>query len=84
MEDASPEQLARLRYCFSAAEDNFEHKFTAVKQLYEELNVKEKTEELIGQYVDNALNNLRNLTNISESAAAILQDWIIVLSHREK
>ena len=84
MEDASPEQLEKLRNWFSTAEDNFERKFNAVKQLYEELNIKEKTEELISQYVDNALNNLRNLTNISETTAEILQDWIIRLSHREK
>lgn len=84
MEDASPEQLERLRNCFSTEEDNFERKFTTAKQLYEELNIKEKTEGLISKYVDNALNNLRNLTNISESSAAILQDWIIRLSHREK
>lgn len=63
---ADETQKRSLRNYFSSTDFNFEEKLNAVKSIYEQLHVKEKTEIMINQYVDAAIKALDRISVAKE------------------
>lgn len=84
LSDATSEQREALIHYFTTPQVDFEHKFKEVKKIYNHLDIKEKTEKLIGDYAEQAISNLNSLMGINPSKTAVLKELIIQLTHREK
>lgn len=84
MQDGTPEQRLKLLSYLALPDSKFEEKFILVKRLYQELAIKKKSENLILDYGNRALNLLNTLVNIDPKAKEVLQDWITRLKDRDK
>ena len=62
LQDANDQQRESLLHYFSSTDFDFEQKLCEVKTIYEKLQVKEKTEQKIQQYVDAALASLHTVS----------------------
>lgn len=83
LEAANEQQLKDLRHYFSSTDFEFEEKLQAVKNIYESLHVKEKTEQAIDMYVNNALGHLQAIT-VAEEKKQKLYDIANALVNRDK
>jgi geranylgeranyl diphosphate synthase type II len=70
---ANSEQEQILKNYFASTDFDFEEKLNAVKNIYEQLHVKEKTEEKIRQYVDAALISLHTVSVSEEKKQKLYQ-----------
>lgn len=66
---ANAEQRMMLEKYFASTDFDFEQKLKDVKNIYEQLQVKEKTEQKIAQYVDAAVAALRSVSVMEEKKA---------------
>lgn len=83
LQDADEKQRESLLRYFSSTEFNFEIKLQAVKNIYEDLQVKEKTEKAIDQYVKSALDCLQTVS-VAEEKKQQLRDLANALVKRDK
>jgi geranylgeranyl diphosphate synthase, type II len=83
LEMGSPTQTKELTHWFSMESCPFEEKYLAVKSIFEDLNIKENTENKIMYYIDLALKNAQNLS-VSEEKKKILIDYAQQLAQRIK
>ena len=70
---ANDEQKQLLSHYFSSTDFDFEQKLQEVKNIYEQLQVKEKTEEKMRQYVDAALASLHAVSVSEEKKQEMYQ-----------
>ena len=73
LQDANDQQRESLLHYFSSTDFDFEQKLCEVKTIYEKLQVKEKTEQKIQQYVDAALASLHTVSVSEEKKQEIYQ-----------
>lgn len=83
LQDADEKQRESLLRYFSSTEFDFEIKLQAVKNIYEDLQVKEKTEKAIDQYVKSALDCLQTVS-VAEEKKQQLRDLANALVKRDK
>lgn len=83
LQDADEKQRESLLRYFSSTEFDFEIKLQAVKNIYEDLQVKEKTEKAIDQYVKSALDCLQTVS-VGEDKKQQLRDLANALVKRDK
>ena len=83
LELASAEQKQQLLQLFATPTTDFEHKYKAVKQIFDDLNVKKVTEEQIRHYVDLALQDLDSV-KVAETKKENLKSLAIKLIDRQK
>ncbi len=83
LQDADEKQRESLLRYFSSTEFDFEIKLQAVKNIYEDLQVKEKTENAIDQYVKSALDCLQTVS-VAEEKKQQLRDLANALVKRDK
>lgn len=83
LQDADGKQRESLLRYFSSTEFDFEIKLQAVKNIYEDLQVKEKTEKAIDQYVKSALDCLQTVS-VAEEKKQQLRDLANALVKRDK
>ena len=83
LQDANDQQRKSLRHYFSSTDFDFESKLLAVKNIYENLQVKEKTEKAIDKYVENALACL-HAVSVDEEKKQQLYDLANALVKRDK
>ena len=73
LQQANEEQRMTLKKYFASTDFDFEQKLKAVKDIYEQLQVKEKTEQKIAQYVDAAIASLRQVSIAEEKKEEMYQ-----------
>lgn len=83
LELASAEQKQQLLQLFATPTTDFEHKYKAVRQIFDDLNVKKVTEEQIRHYVDLALQDLDSV-KVAETKKENLKSLAIKLIDRQK
>lgn len=83
LQDASPEQAKELRFYFASSDFDRNTKFTAVTNLYNQLQIKTKTEKLIDEYVQKSLAELDKIST-EDSKKQIFRDLAVELSYRKK
>ena len=83
LQDADEQQRESLLHYFSSTDFDFELKLKAVKNIYGELHVKEKTEKAIDQYVECALTCLHTVS-VAEEKKQQLRDLANALVKRDK
>ncbi|MBR2771380.1 MAG: polyprenyl synthetase family protein [Bacteroidales bacterium] len=83
LQDADEKQRESLLRYFSSTAFDFEIKLQAVKNIYEDLQVKEKTEKSIDQYVKSALDCLQTVS-VAEEKKQQLRDLANALVKRDK
>lgn len=69
---------------FSYETIHFDEKFISVKSIFDQLNIKTETENRIHYYVNQALNNVENLTVSAEMKKTVLIDYAQQLAQRIK
>lgn len=84
LQDGDEIQRKRLLHYFSSTNIDFEEKFSAVKFIYGRLNIFEKTEELIQEYLDQALENLEDIEIDDENRKKALKKLASELTVRKK
>jgi len=82
LNDSTAEQHKKLESLFSSDID-FEKKLNEVKELYENLDIKSKTEAAILDYVSKSLSELNEIS-VEENLKEELKSWIEKLSFRKK
>ena len=83
LRDANDQQRESLTHYFSSTNFDFETKLQAVKNIYENLQVKEKTEKAIDKYVENALACL-HAVSVAEEKKQQLYNLANALVKRDK
>lgn len=83
LRDANEQQHESLLHYFSSTDFEFDSKLLAVKNIYEALQVKEKTERAIDQYVASALACLRAVS-VAEEKKQRLYELANALVKRDK
>ncbi|MBP5649955.1 MAG: polyprenyl synthetase family protein [Bacteroidales bacterium] len=83
LHDADEKQRQTLLHYFSSTDFDQEQKIQAVKEIYENLKVKEKTEQAINLYVEKALSSLQAVS-ISEEKKKNLYELANTLVSRDK
>lgn len=83
LRDADDEKRKKLQYYFSSTDFDFEEKLAAVKGIYESLNIKEKTENAINEYVAQAEKRLKAIS-VDEGRKQELYRMADKLAHRDK
>lgn len=83
LQDASEQDQKTLQSLFATAHVDFEEKFKTVVEIYERLDIKEKTEELIKDYVQKALAILDQIP-VSQEKKEPLINVTLQLCYREK
>lgn len=83
MEEANDEQKNILKHYFSSTDFDFNEKFNAIKNIYEELSIRQKTEETIATYVQQGLNALHSI-DVDEQRKTELSSLIKEMSQRNK
>jgi geranylgeranyl diphosphate synthase type II len=73
LQHANEEQRMTLKKYFASTDFDFEQKLKAVKDIYEQLQVKEKTEQKIAQYVEAAIAALRQVSIAEEKKEEMYQ-----------
>lgn len=81
--DASESQHEKLRFFFSSDNVDFDEKFSAIKQIYADLDIKSKTEAVILKYVSLSLEELMHI-HVADSLKGELKGWIEQLTFRNK
>ncbi|MBP5710414.1 MAG: polyprenyl synthetase family protein [Bacteroidales bacterium] len=81
--DASESQHEKLRFFFSSDNVDFDKKFSAIKQIYADLDIKSKTEAEILKYVSLSLEELMHI-HVADSLKGELKGWIEQLTFRNK
>ena len=83
LQDADSQQRQTLLNYFSSTDFDPEQKIQAVKEIYESLQVKEKTERVIDQYAATALSNLQAVS-VSEEKKKKLYELANTMVSRNK
>jgi len=83
LNDSSEAQHEKLRFFFSSDNVDFEEKFSAIKQIYSDLDIKAKTESEILKYVESSLDELSQV-HVADSLKNELKGWIEQLTFRNK
>ncbi len=83
LNDSSEEQHEKLRFFFSSDNVDFEEKFSAIKQIYSDLDIKAKTESEILKYVESSFDELSQV-HVADSLKNELKGWIEQLTFRNK
>ena len=84
LQDGTPEQQKELLYYFSGESFDAQKKFNAVTAIYEQLQIKSKTELLIEEYVQKSLSELDKITIDDSQKKEIFKQLAIELSSRKK
>lgn len=83
LELASEEQKHQLLQLFATPTTDFEQKYKTVRKIFDDLKVKQVTEEQIRHYVDLALQDLASV-NVAEEKKETLKSLAIRLIDRQK
>ncbi|MBR4218637.1 MAG: polyprenyl synthetase family protein [Bacteroidales bacterium] len=83
LEDANPEQKKILDHYFSSTDFDFDEKYNAIKKVYEELSIRQKTEQAIEAYVQKGLNALQSM-DVDAQRKTELSTLITDMSNRNK
>lgn len=83
LELASEEQKHQLLQLFATPTTDFEQKYKTVRKIFDDLKVKQVTEEQIRHYVDLALQDLASV-NVAEEKKETLKSLAIKLIDRQK
>ncbi|MBO4654951.1 MAG: polyprenyl synthetase family protein [Bacteroidales bacterium] len=83
LRDADEQQRESLLHYFSSTDFEFESKLLAIKKIYEDLQVKEKTGKAIDQYVERALACLHSVS-VAEEKKQKLYELANALVKRDK
>ncbi|MBO4482068.1 MAG: polyprenyl synthetase family protein [Bacteroidales bacterium] len=83
LEDANPEQKKVLNHYFSSTDFDFDEKFNAIKQLYDELTIRQKTEQAIEEFIQKGLAALQTM-DVEEQRKTELSTLIKEMSKRNK
>lgn len=83
LQDASPEQNKTLEDLFAVPTGDFEQKFKIVRGIYDDLNIKNHTENQIKHYLDLALADLRKV-KVEEEKKCAFYELINQLEDRKK
>lgn len=83
LEIATPEQKQQLQQWFSTPTTDFDGKYKAVKQIFDDLGVRKVTDDEVLRYVNKALADLERV-QASEEKKNALYDLAVKLINREK
>lgn len=83
LEIATPEQKQQLQQWFSTPTTDFDGKYKAVKQIFDDLGVRKVTDDEVLRYVNKALADLERV-QASEEKKKALYDLAVKLINREK
>ena len=83
LEIATPEQKQQLQQWFSTPTTDFDGKYKAVKQIFDDLGVRKVTDDEVLRYVNKALADLERVQANEEKKKA-LYDLAVKLINREK
>lgn len=83
LEIATPEQKQQLQQWFSTPTTDFDGKYRAVKQIFDDLGVRKVTDDEVLRYVNKALADLERV-QASEEKKKALYDLAVKLINREK
>lgn len=83
LEIATPEQKQQLQQWFSTPTTDFDGKYKAVKQIFDDLDVRKVTDDEVLRYVNKALADLDRV-QVSEEKKKALYDLAVKLINREK
>lgn len=83
LEDADPQQRKTLKELFAVPTTDFELKYKTVRDIYDALDIKKKTEEKIQCYLDLAREEMSKV-KVDESKKQAFYDLIDQLTNRQK
>lgn len=83
LEIATPEQKQQLQQWFSTPTTDFDGKYKAVKQIFDDLGVRKVTDDEVLRYVNKALADMERV-QASEEKKKTLYDLAVKLINREK
>lgn len=83
LEIATPEQKQQLQQWFSTPTTDFDGKYKAVKQIFDDLGVRKVTDDEVLRYVNKALADLERV-QVSDEKKKALYDLAVKLINREK
>lgn len=83
LEDADPQQRKTLEELFAVPTTDFELKYKTVRDIYDALDIKKKTEEKIQCYLDLAREEMKKV-KVDESKKQAFYDLIDQLTNRQK
>lgn len=83
LEDANPAQKETLESLFSTQTSDFEKKYNIVRGIYDELNIKTKTEEIEQHYLNLCMSDLEKI-NVSEDKKESFNAIVHKMINREK
>ncbi len=84
LQDASETQKKELLHYFSSVDFDKKVKFNAITRIYEQLDIKSKTETLIEEFAQKSLEELDNIQIDDNDKKQIFKDLAIELSYRKK